>query len=144
MSPNTAPDAATDANNISSQYFIIMARLDRCAWMAKYANVRGKQLLETTGGETFGMILTLARIQVLLVNAVIVMAKFVHENVQKHKCTRLRLCEPTCNAILSAIVRQPERLENLLMRIKIFDRQVSPQILMPRMEKNRARFLEMV
>ncbi len=101
---------------------MLPSRLGRSAWMSKNANIRGKQLLETARGKPLRMILTLARIQMLLVNAVEVMSKLVHENVQKHKRTRLSLREPTGDAILSTVVRQAEDLKNLLMRIKIWDR----------------------
>lgn len=80
----------------------------------------------------------------LLVNAIKVMAKLVHKNVQKHKRARLRLLEPTRNARLPAIIRKTKRLQYLLVRIKIRDRQVCPQLVTPRMEENRPRLLAVV
>jgi hypothetical protein len=68
--------------------------------MTENANIRGKQLVETTRGKSLGIILAFARTQVLLVNAVVVVAKLVHENVQEHKRPSLRFGKPARNAIV--------------------------------------------
>src|SRR5262249_41920782 len=73
-------------------------------WITKSADVRGKQLLEATGRKPLRIILPSARTQMLLVKAVIVVAKFVHENMQKHERPRLRLSEAARDGICSTVV----------------------------------------
>lgn len=87
--------------------------------MPKNADICGKQLLETAIGKLLCIILAFAGIPMLLVNAVVVMTDFVHENVQQAKRTRLGLREPTRDAIFLAVMRNAESLQNLLVGIEI-------------------------
>src|SRR5512138_2311480 len=79
--------------------------LAQTCWMSKDTHICWKQLVETAGRKLLRIFLTFARTQMLLVNAVIVMPKLVHENVQEHECTRLRLSETARDAILLPIIR---------------------------------------
>jgi len=112
--------------------------------MTKNSNIRGKQLRETVGGKPLCIIFAFAGITMLLVNAVVVMTELVHENVQQCERTRLRLREPTRDAILPAVVRNTERLKNLLVGIKIGGGQVRPKVVAPRVKENRSGLLTMV
>lgn len=83
--------------------------------MTENANIRGKQLIETTLGKSLGIILAFAGIPMLLVNAVVVVAKLVHEYVQKHERPSLRLGEPARNAVFQAVVRNAKRFKDVLV-----------------------------
>ena len=90
------------------------------------------------------MILTLGRIQMLLVNAVVVVAKLVHENVQERERPCLRFREATRDTILQPVMRNAEPLENVPVKIKIWRREIYPKVIAPSMEKYRSSFLSMV
>ena len=89
--------------------------LGRFAWVSKNANKRWKQLLKTIVGKRLRIILTLARIQMLLVDAVEMMAELVHKDVQKHECSGLCFREPTCDQIFGTVIGNAKSLENLLV-----------------------------
>ncbi|HEV8544214.1 MAG TPA: hypothetical protein VGR78_17635 [Verrucomicrobiae bacterium] len=86
---------------------------DRSAWIAENTHIVGKQLSETAGGKPLCKILAFAGTPMLLVDAVIMMPKLVHENMQQHERSRLRLRKSARDAILLAVIRNTERLENL-------------------------------
>ena len=67
----------------------------RCAWMAKSAHIRGEQVIEMTCGKSLRIVFTFAGTQMLLVNAVVVVAKLVHKDVQEHERPSLPFREAT-------------------------------------------------
>jgi len=72
--------------------------------MSKNTYISWKQMLETTGRKLLCVILAFARTEVLLVNAIEVVAKLVHENMQEHECASLHFREPTRDTIFAAVV----------------------------------------
>jgi hypothetical protein len=112
--------------------------------MPKDAHISREQLLETAGREPLCIILAFAGIQMLLVYSVVVVAKFVHENVQQHERPRLRFRETTRDAFLQPVRRNPEPFEKSLMDIEIRRPEICPKVVAPRMQKNRPGFFSMV
>ena len=77
-------------------------------------------------------------------SAVIMMSKFVHEDMQKHKSTGLNLSEATSDTTFKTLARNPKSLKNLLVSVKIRRGKFSPQIVRPSMKKNRTSLLTMI
>ena len=80
----------------------------------------------------------------LLVSAVVMMAKLVHENMQKHEGPSLSLGEATCRAILVSVIGNAQLLKDILMGIEIWRGNFFPKILAPSMKINRSSFLPVV
>src|SRR5437867_6803644 len=107
----------------------------------KDAHICRKQLVKTAGGKPLRVVLTFARTQMLLVNTIVVVANLVHENVQEHERPRLGLRKTTGDAILSPIIRNGERVKNVLVVFEIWHREICPKILVPSVEINRSSLL---
>lgn len=112
--------------------------------MTKNTDIRGKQLLEPAGGKSLCIILSLRRTEMLLLDAVEVVAKLVHEDVQKHEPASLSLREPTQDPILLSVVRNTQPLKNLLMGLEIRRGNFHPKVIPPRVKKNASGLLTMV
>jgi len=97
-----------------------------------------------TGRESLRVILAARRVPVLLVQAIVMMAKFMHEHMKQSKSSCLRFGKPAKDRLFGAIESDPQPAEYLRVRVKIGGFQFNPKILGPCIEKNRARFFPVV
>jgi hypothetical protein len=118
--------------------------LGRSAWITENAHVRLKQLFEAAGGKPLRIVFTFAGTVMLLVNAVVMVAKLVHENVQECERSSLRFREPTYDALLLPVIRNTKPLKNMLVSIEVRGGNLCPKVVLPRMKENRSRFLSVV
>lgn len=101
-------------------------------------------MIKSARGETFSIILTASGILMLLIHPVMMMAEFVHENVQQHEGTRLGLGEPANHGVFGQVKANTDSLKDCAVCREISEAQFDPKVLPPGRQKNRAGFLPMV
>lgn len=105
--------------------------------------VIGIQQIEMSIGEAFREIFSPFAVEVLLRDAIPMVAEFVHENVQQHVSSCLGVREPTVHFVLVPVVRHTQAQEYFGMGVEIPVVPGNPQILMPGVKINGAGFLPM-
>src|SRR5688500_1254101 len=117
----------------------------RSRGVAKKADISRDEVVEAAGGELFGVILAFGDSVVLLVRAVVVMAQFVHEDVQQHEGADLSLGKTAHDGIVvQPVVRQTEAVKDGLMGVKIGGGNFHPKIFRPGVQENPSGFFAVV